>query len=322
METLTQIILTQIDDRQTAETLSIIFIAISIFCLALGVLMFLNSIFDPVRSRYLRESSGLINRAASRSYDSRANVYEKYQHILLPADVELVNRTVQRLHHGGFHYRKHLYQYYAWRLIVTIALPLITFLILSLIPGIKLGVIFQAMVLMVAIGFVGPSLVLDYIIAKRQKAIQRAFPDALDLLVVCSEAGLSLDAAIQKVTSEIKFSQPLLAEEFGLVIAEVRAGIDRKKAFSNLSERTGVEEIRGLMSSINQSMRFGSSIAETLRVYSDEFRDKRIQKAEEMAAKIGAKLIFPTAVCLLPCFILIVIVPFGLNLMQVFGQLR
>lgn len=321
MEILTQIILTQINDRQTAETLSIIFIAVSIFCLALGVLMLLNTIFDPIRARYLRESNGLINRATSRGYDADTNVYEKYRHILLPSNAELVNRTTQRLHHGGFHYRKHLYQYYALRLIFTVALPLISFLLLSVIPGIKLGIIFQVVVLMIAVGYVGPSFVLDYLVAKRQKAIQRAFPDALDLLVVCSEAGLSLDAAIQKVTSEIKFSQPLLAEEFSLVIAEIRAGIDRKKAFSSLSERTGVEDIRGLMSSINQSMRFGSSIAETLRVYSDEFRDKRIQKAEEMAAKIGAKLIFPTAVCLLPCFIFIVIIPFGLNLMQVFQKL-
>lgn len=322
MEILTQLILSQINDRQTAEILSVIFIGGAVFCLALGVLMFLNSIFDPVRSRYLRESNEVINRTIGRGYDSKNNIYEKYRHILLPADNELVSRTMQRLHHGGFHYRTNLYQYYALRLVLIIVLPVIAFLILTMVFNVKLGIIFQVIVLMIAIGYIGPSFVLDYLIAKRQKAIQRAFPDALDLLVVCSEAGLSLDAAIQKVTSEIKFSQPLLAEEFSLVIAEIRAGIDRKKAFSNLSDRTGVEEIRGLMSSINQSMRFGSSIAETLRVYSDEFRDKRIQKAEEMAAKIGAKLIFPTAVCLLPCFIFIVIIPFGLNLMQVFSGLK
>lgn len=321
MEILTQIILTQINNRETAEMLALLCIGGASFSIVFGVLMFLNSIFDPVRSRYLREKNEALMSNISRGQDSRGNIYEKYQHILLPSDNELVSRTMQRLHHGGFHYRKHLYQYYAIRLILTIALPVITFLFLSLFPGISLDFIFQTLVVMVAIGYIGPSFVLDYIITKRQKLIQRAFPDALDLLVVCSEAGLSLDAAIQKVTSEIKFSQPLLAEEFNLVIAEIRAGIDRKKAFSNLSERTGVEDIRGLMSSINQSMRFGSSISETLRVYSDDFRDKRIQKAEETAAKIGAKLIFPTAICLLPSFILIVIVPFGLNMIQVFKTL-
>lgn len=321
METLTQIILTRIDNRETAELLALLFIAGAAFCVVFGILLFINSVFDPVRSRYLREKNEAVMSKIGKGYESRGNIYEKYQHILLPSDNELVSRTMKRLHHGGFHYRKHLYQYYAIRLIMTVALPVFTFLFLSLFPGISLDIIFQVIVVMLAIGYIGPSFVLDYIIAKRQKMIQRAFPDALDLLVVCSEAGLSLDAAIQKVTSEIKFSQPLLAEEFNLVISEIRAGIDRKKAFANLSDRTGVEDIRGLMSSINQSMRFGSSIAETLRVYSDDFRDKRIQKAEESAAKIKAKLIFPTAICLLPSFIFIVIVPFGLNMIQVFKTL-
>lgn len=318
METLTQIILSQINDRQTAEQVALLFISGSAFCVIFGFLLLANTIFDPVRSRFLQEKNNAMLKTVDR--DAGINAYQKYQHILLPTDEQLIGRTMQRLNHAGFHYRKHLYQYYAIRLLTMICLPLVTLLVMSLFPGIKLGMFFQMGVLMLVIGYIGPSFVLDHLINKRQKIIQRAFPDALDLLVVCSEAGLSLDAAIQKVTAEIKFSQPILAEEFSLVIAEMRAGIDRKKAFTNLSERTGVDDIRGLMSSINQSMRFGSSIAETLRVYSEDFRDKRLQAAEEKAAKIGAKLIFPTALCLLPCFILIVIVPFALNLLNVFKQ--
>lgn len=319
MDTLTQIFLSQIGDRQTAEEWALLFVAAAAFCLIFGGLLFLNSVFDPVRSRYLREKSDVMLTSADR--DAGVNMYLKYKHILLPTDAQLLSRTMQRLNHAGFHYRKHLYQYYAIRLLSIIGLPIMTCLVLSLFPGVKLGALFQTGMLMIVVGYVGPSFILDHLIKNRQRNIQRAFPDALDLLVVCSEAGLSLDAAIQKVTTEMKFSQPILSEEFNLVIAEIRAGVDRKKAFSNLSERTGVAEVRGLMSSINQSMRFGSSIAETLRVYSDEFRDKRIQAAEEKAAKISAKLIFPTAICLLPCFILIVIVPFALNLINVFKNL-
>lgn len=319
METLTQIILSQINDKQTAELWALLLIAGSAFCVIFGILLLLNTIFDPVRSRFLRQKNEDLLKPMDR--ETGINTYLKYQHILLPSDEQLISRTMQRLNYAGYHYRKNLYQYYALRLLTVIGLPTLTLLLMSLFPGIKLVTFFQVGVLMFVVSFIGPSFILDYLIKKRQKIIQRAFPDALDLLVVCSEAGLSLDAAIQKVTTEIKFSQPVLAEEFNLVIAEMRAGIERKKAFTNLSDRTGVEDIRGLMSSINQSMRFGSSIAETLRVYSEDFRDKRLQAAEEMAAKIGAKLIFPTALCLLPCFILIIIVPFALNLVKVFNNL-
>jgi len=156
--------------------------------------------------------------------------------------------------------------------------------------------------------------ILDKKIAKRQKNIQHAFPDALDMLVICSEAGLSLDAAIQRVTIELHFSHPILAEEFGLVIAEMQAGVDRKTAMKGLAERTGVKDVRGLMATLTQCMMFGTSVTEALRVYSEDLRDRRMQAAEETAAKIGAKMIFPLAVCLMPAFMLIVMAPVFLSL--------
>ncbi|MBL1263667.1 type II secretion system F family protein [Methylomicrobium sp. RS1] len=319
METLTQLFLSYVTDRQTAEHFALFFIAGAVFFVVFGLLLLANSYFDPVRSRFLKDSNANFTTTADR--DNTINVYLKYQRILLPSDEQLIGRTIQRLHHAGFHFRKNLYQYYALRFVLMIALPVAVLVILTMIPKVPLNYFLQAAGLAFVVGFVGPSLVLDRMVKNRQKTIQRAFPDALDLLVVCSEAGLSLDAALQKVTSEISFSQPVLAQELSLVIAEVRAGVDRKKAFNGLAERTGVDDIRGLMSAINQSMRFGSSIAETLRVYSEDFRDKRMQAAEEKAAKIGAKLIFPIAVCLLPCFILIVLVPFALSLTKVFKNM-
>jgi tight adherence protein C len=320
METLTQLISSHASDSQTAELLGLFFISGAVFFVIFGLLMLANSYFDPVRLRFLKDKNVVFSPATGER-DNYINPYLKFQHILLPSDEQLVGRTALRLHHAGFHLRKNLYQYFALRFFLMIALPFIVLMAMAFFPKISINHYLQAALLMSVLGFIAPSFVLDRLINKRQKIIQRAFPDALDLLVVCSEAGLSLDAALQKVASELSFSQPILAQELSMMIAEIRAGVDRKRAFNGLAERTGVNDIRGLMSSINQSMRFGSSIADTLRVYSEDFRDKRMQAAEEKAAKIGPKLIFPIAVCLLPCFILIVIVPFALTLTKFFKDL-
>lgn len=318
MDLLTKFLMSHIQDQQTAEILAVVFIAGTAFCIIFAILLFINNFFDPVRSRFLKGKKnsilGLIEN------EDELNIYQRYSHILLPSDGDLNNRTMQRLHHAGYHSRKNLFQYYAIRLFFIIVLPILTLIGMFVIPDVDWSKLWQALMVAAVLGFISPSFVLDKLIRNRQKIIQRAFPDVLDLLVVCTEAGLSLDAALQKVASEVSFSQPELAGELNLVIAEIRAGIERKKAFNGLAQRTGVEDIRGLMSSINQSMRFGSSIAQTLRVYSEDFRDKRMQAAEEKAAKIAAKLIFPTALCLLPCFILIILVPFGLTLMKSFSN--
>jgi tight adherence protein C len=194
-------------------------------------------------------------------------------------------------------------------MLLMISLPLLVIMVAPFMSSMNGETTFQAVIIAIVIGYMSPSFILDKLIANRQKAIRRAFPDALDLLVVCSEAGLSLDAAIQKVATEINLSQPILADELEVVIAETRAGIDRHKALQRLVERTGVEDLKGLVSALSQSMRFGTSIVETLKVYSEDLRDKRTQAAEAIAAKIGTKLIFPLAVCLLPAFLMVVMVP-------------
>jgi tight adherence protein C len=156
---------------------------------------------------------------------------------------------------------------------------------------------------------------------KRIKKLRDGFPDALDLLVVCVESGLGLTAAIQRVADEIAVSHEELAMEMSLVSAETRAGMDRARALKNLASRTGLVDIRGLVSMLVQAMRFGTSIADTLRVYSDEFRDRRMQKAEEQAATIGTKLLFPLVMCLFPSFFLVAIGPAILRFMDVFQKL-
>jgi tight adherence protein C len=163
-----------------------------------------------------------------------------------------------------------------------------------------------------------PNYVLDHMVERRQKRLRDAFPDALDLLVVCVEAGLGLTAAIQRVADELKFSHPELGVEFARVTAEMRAGVEREAALKALAYRTGLEDIRGLVSLLIQTLKFGTSIGETLRVYSEEFRDKRMQRAEELAAKIGTKLIFPLVFCLFPSFFVVAIGPAVVRIAEVF----
>jgi len=285
----------------------ILMIAVAVFILALAFMSLFDDFFDPVRSRFKREiDTDAISMLESNAISEKLR---KHNNIFTPTNKSLLQRSTMRLHYGGFHGRNSLLHYYALRMLLMIMLPLLVLIVMGLIPGMKGETIFQSALGAIALGYVGPSFVLDKLITNRQKIIRRAFPDALDLLVVCSEAGLSLDAAIQKVATEINISQPVLANELNTVIAETRAGIDRHKALQRLVERTGIEDIKGLVSTLSQSMRFGTSIAETLKVYSEELRDKRTQAAEEMAAKIGVKLIFPLGTCLLPAFMIVVMLP-------------
>ena len=133
--------------------------------------------------------------------------------------------------------------------------------------------------------------------------------------------GIRLAAAIQRVADELMVSHPELSTELALVNAEMRAGVDRTKALVNLADRTGLDDIRGLVSLLVQTMRFGTGIADALRVYSEEFRDKRMQAAEEQAALIGTKLIFPLVLCLFPSFFIVAIGPAVMRLIRVLGTM-
>jgi len=316
MDLLLNLISSEIANQQRAEWFVLGLIVLVVFMFLIAVMFFLNDLFDPVRARFLNETNdrGHYVTSDGAGEGQLTRKLQGYSHILLPSDEELTSRTIQRLNYAGYHAKKHLLQYFAVRIFCMVGFPLLTSILITIIPAAKADWLLNGLLISFAIGFILPSFILDKKIANRQKNIQRAFPDALDMLVICSEAGLSLDAAIQRVTIELRFSQPILAEEFGLVVAEIQAGIDRKTAMKGLAERTGVKDIRGLMSTLTQCMLFGTSVTEALRVYSEDLRDRRMQAAEEIAAKIGAKMIFPLAVCLMPAFMMIVMAPVFLSL--------
>ncbi|MBK7365145.1 MAG: type II secretion system F family protein [Nitrosomonas sp.] len=160
-----------------------------------------------------------------------------------------------------------------------------------------------------AIGFYLPNLLLARRIKLRQRELFESFPDAIDLMTVCVEAGLGLDAALAKVGEEMELRSSILAEEIHLVGLELRAGASREKALRNLALRTGVEEIEALVAMLVQADRFGTSTADSLRVYSDTLRTKRRLRAEEAAAKIALKLLFPLIFFIFPALMVVLLGP-------------
>jgi len=167
-------------------------------------------------------------------------------------------------------------------------------------------------------GLMIPNFVLNRKVERRQRRLRNGFPDALDLLVVCVESGLGLAAALQRVALELQISWPDLAGELERVNAEMQAGMDREQALRTLATRTGLADIRSLVGLLVQTLRFGTSVADTLRAYSEEFRDKRLQAAEEKAATLGTKMIFPMVVCFFPSFFLVAIGPGLVRVYRIF----
>ena len=164
-------------------------------------------------------------------------------------------------------------------------------------------------VMLALIGFYLPDLWLRLRIARRKEEITKGFPDALDLMVVCVEAGTGLDAAINRVGEEMRLSNKVLSEEFKLLSLELRAGKPRGEALRNLALRTDLEDVNSLITLLIQTEKFGTSIAQALRVYSDSMRTKRYQKAEELAAKLPVKLVFPLVLFIFPSLFVVIVGP-------------
>ena len=167
------------------------------------------------------------------------------------------------------------------------------------------------------LGYLLPSMALGRLAKKRQHRIRLGLPDALDLLVVSVEAGLGLDQAIQRVGAELDFAHPDLSDELRLINLELRAGKGRVDALRNLAERTGVDDIVSLVAMLVQTDKFGTSVAQSLRVHSETVRTKRRQRAEEAAAKTGVKMVFPLVFCIFPAIWVVTIGPAVIKFIQV-----
>jgi tight adherence protein C len=200
--------------------------------------------------------------------------------------------------------------FFGAKTMLAIVLPIVAYAYLAL-SGAKIGTQgYMGLLLVVSgLGYYLPNLVLRRLIFLRQREIFETFPDALDLMTVCVEAGLAIDAALMRVAQEMQHKSETLSDELHLVTLELRAGASKEQALRNLSVRTGVEDVDALVAMLIQAERFGTSVADSLRVHSDMLRTKRRQRAEEAAAKIALKLLFPLIFCIFPSMLLVLLGP-------------
>ena len=232
----------------------------------------------------------------------------------LPKSPSQMSRLRRRLTRAGLPQSRAMILYIAAELV----LPITIFLGVTSLLGLQTGLI--PALLFAAAGYLVPGFYISRRTTLRKKAIRNGLPDALDLLTVCVEAGSALDQAVSKASQELEISHPILAEELRLITTEVRAGKPRLEAFRNFAQRTGVDEVRTLVSMLTQTDRFGTSIGEALRVHSETSRTKRRQEAEERANKVGVKLVFPLALCLFPALYVVCFGPVVVKVYHAFFE--
>jgi tight adherence protein C len=208
--------------------------------------------------------------------------------------------------------------YTTLRLAVAVLLPLAAF---TFGPQTNFKTLVMLVVVAGAAGVIGPRAVLDRLVQRRRNRIRHAIPDSLDLLVVCVEAGIGLDSAMLRVARDMSFLHPELAGEFLLVNRTINAGLSREEALHGLWQRTGVDDLRGLASSMVQSERLGTSIARILRVYSESLRRKRRQLAEKKAAEASIKMLIPLALFMLPALFALILGPAAMSLAKTMSGL-
>jgi len=256
--------------------------------------------------------SVLVSQTSLTAEDSAA---VKRLQTFLPKSPKDMSRLRRRMGRAGYYTTTPMLVFQVSRLALPIILGLLPLLVAPL------GRSWFVMAVMALLGFQLPGFYVSRKTKARQKVIQNGLPDALDLLIVCLEAGSSLDQGIVKVSDELALAYPALAEELQMLITETRAGKPRLEAFKNFSARTGVDDVRALVSMLVQTDRFGTSVSQALRTHAEVSRTKRRQRAEERAAKIGVKLVFPLVFLLFPAFFTVTLGPAIVKFVRVFfGQ--
>jgi tight adherence protein C len=240
---------------------------------------------------------------------------------IMPEDKEDRTRLQTRLIHAGLYGRQAMVLFLGAKMALILAPACLGLAlgILGVLP-IRTGLVFGA--LFAILGMIGPSFWLDKRKAGRQICFRRALPDALDVLVICLEAGLSLPGALRRVASELQSAHSVLARELSIVQRQMQLGRSAGQALREFADRADLEEIRGLASVIIQAEKFGASLVKALRVHAEALRQKRMFSAEEMAQKAAIKMLFPTIFCIFPGIFVVLLGPVAIQLATVFGNLH
>jgi tight adherence protein C len=251
----------------------------------------------------------------------RAEQTEKLKSVVQAFGESMQERTAApgalrlRLIQAGYPNASAVPLYLGTRVLLPAALGVGSLLLLPILGFSAIKVIL-GVVYFTGLGYILPTLIVGMRIRRRQKEMQRALPDALDMLVVSVEAGLGLNQALVRVADEIFRLSPVLSEQMTLVNLEIRAGTAREEALRNLADRTGLADIGSLTGMLIQTDRFGTSVAQALRIHADTMRTKRRQRAEEAAAKTTIKLIFPLVFCIFPALFVVILGPAMIQIME------
>ena len=243
---------------------------------------------------------------------SISGVVEHFENVLPKSQAE-VSLIRQRLISAGYRKEASVKVFYGSKVVVPLLLCAV-----ALFSGLGAMSPFFVYVCTLGIGFLVPDFWLGRKVKSRQKCLRRGLPDVLDLLVICIEAGLSMDQATARTAEELRGGQPELCDELRIVVLEQRAGRPRSEAWKHLAERTGVDSVRNLVSMLVQSEQLGTSIARTLRVHSDTLRTQRVQAVEEMAAKTTVKLVFPLVFFIFPSLFVVTLGPAVISVIESF----
>lgn len=296
----------------------IIFLCI-VFGIVCGLALLAMFIFSPA---YLRTRLDTFMGKAEPSaletggwVEKAAKVAQPFSRLSLPEEGWEKSSLRTRFMNAGWRNPAAATLYFASKSVLALLFPGAVALMLAVlgtpIPGQRL---LMVLLVMAAIGYYLPNVILRQIASRRQREIFETIPDALDLLTVCVEAGLSLERALIKVAGEIHIKSVTLAQELQLVLMEMRAGFTKEKALRNFALRSGVEDVDTLVAMLIQSERFGTSMGDSLRVHSDNLRTKRRMAAEETAAKIGLKLLFPLIFFIFPTLLMVLLGPAGIQI--------
>ena len=309
-------------DAEVVRVGFVVIVAFAAFLMAVAVVLLLSGLANPVKKRVDVVKDG---DAARRDETQGAErVVGQLGQVLLPnkGGSKKVGNIAKKLQYAGFNGPNASRLFFGARLISVVVLPALV-LGFSLLSGrVSLDNALVYALGAAALAYVLPDIWLSRKARQRQERIRRGLPDALDLMVVCAEAGLGLNAAIQRVAGEIDIQHPDLAGELQLLMMQTRAGVDVRTALKDFDERTNIDDVRSFVTTLLQSMRFGTSISESLRIYSEEMRDKRLQRAQEQAAKLSIKMLAPIALCIMPAFLLVAIGPAIISLMQAMKTMK
>jgi tight adherence protein C len=294
--------------------LIIAFFVIFGLVLSAGLLLFyrdtvldrLQAIVEPRTG----SSQGRFGRLLERRPSTVENIVKPFQNVL-PRSAQEVSVIQKRLIRAGYRNNSAMNIFYAAKVLVPVSLVLLA----TVTGAYQLGPFF-VYGLSAGLGFLLPDFWLGNRISNRQWKIRRGLPESLDLMVICAEAGLGLDQAIHRVADELTLSQPEIHDELVLVNLEQKAGRPRDEALKNLADRTDIDTVRTLATTLIQADKFGTSIAKTLRVYSDTLRTQRRQQAEEQAAKTTVKLVFPLVLFIFPSIFVVALGPSIISLWE------